>query len=931
MDSRKRVNILRWIADGLRVIIGAAGGYVGVISNVLGAMLGILASVLAVCVIAGICVYIKVLPMFTEARDEVFDKLVNLSEDDFIMSEDTIIYDAKGNEVGSVNTGRYTYVEIKNISPYIYNGYIAVEDKRFRTHGGVDLLATMRAGVALLKNHMEITQGGSTITQQVIKNNLLTQSQSYTRKIAEILLAPTVEAKFSKDKIMEFYCNSNFYGNRCYGVEAASQYYFGKSCADLEPQEAALLIGISNSPSRYDPVANPENALKKRNEILSLMAKENVITQKEYNAAVKKKIKVLQIAEDGTNESYVTSYAIHCAALALMEKEEFAFQYTFKDKNDYKEYKEHYSEVYSKKCSEIRAGGYRLYTSIDMKKQKKLQKSVNEGLAYNKEKNKESGKYALQGAAVCVDNATNYVVAIVGGRGTKDAYNRAYLSARQSGSSIKPLIDYTPGFESGVFSPATLVTDKPIENGPKNAGGSYRGNLRIREAVERSINTIAWQVLQKITPAYGMSFLDKMHFHNLSYVDNDNLALSLGGFTEGVRVVDMAKGYSTLANGGNYSDRTCIRKIERVSDGEVYKNSEETTQVYSEDAAWLMTDVLKGVLNESYATGHALKLGNDQICAGKTGTTNSGKDVWFCGYTKYYTTVVWAGYDTPRAMPGASGAAISGKIWKDFMDKIHQNREPQDFSVPDTVCLARYDSAGNIISGTEKSGTDKRTEGMEYFSTLILAEKSEYASQLEDVQYRKSVLKKLKSFESMVIKEMKDYYTLEQTYEQLRNMISAIEDDDVRKSYATRAKNKYDSLKDETVEWAKVVKAYEKYRAEENQVLAEENKYKSKEERKQQKRQTRIKLARARIRRLRLFDYLPDNAEELITAAEEAVEACKEYSEYAELKKLLDKNAEYLRNLPESKPSPKPSSTPAGPQPTETPFETPGPGGDEQE
>ena len=181
-----------------------------------------------------------------------------------------------------------------------------------------------------------------------------------------------------------------------------------------------------------------------------------------------------------------------------------------------------------------------------MKKQKKLQKAVDKGLAYSKEKNSDKTKYALQGAAVCVDNSTNYVVAIVGGRGTKDSYNRAYLSARQSGSSIKPLIDYTPAFETGAYSPSTVVNDQPIGNGPKNAGGGYRGSLHLREAVQRSINTIAWQVLEKITPKYGMSFLDKMHFHNLSYVDNDNLSLSLGGFTEGVRVVDMAKGLSLI-------------------------------------------------------------------------------------------------------------------------------------------------------------------------------------------------------------------------------------------------------------------------------------------------------------------------------------------------------------------------------------------------
>lgn len=890
--------ILTKIADGLRVIAGVVGSYIGVVSNVLGTMLGILASVMVVCLIVGICIYVKVLPMFTEAREEVFDKLVHLSADDFIMSEDTVIYDAKGNKVGSVNTGRYTYVEIKNISPYLYDGYIAVEDKRFKTHGGVDVLATLRAGVSLLKNNMEIKQGGSTITQQVIKNNLLTQEQNFTRKIAEILLAPSVEAKFSKDKIMEFYCNSNYYGNRCYGVEAASQYYFGKKCVDLEPQEAAMLIGLSNSPSHYDPVANPEAALEKRNEILKIMHKNGVITTKEYNAAVKTKLKVLQIAEDGTNESYVTSYAIHCAALALMEKEEFAFQYTFKDKEDYETYHEKYSEVYSQKCNEIRSGGYKLYTSIDMNKQKKLQKSVNEGLAYSKERNKESGKYALQGAAVCVDNETNYVVAIVGGRGTKDAYNRAYLSARQSGSAIKPLIDYAPGFESGVYSPSTLMVDQPIENGPKNSGGSYRGSVRIREAVARSINTIAWQVLETITPKYGMSFLDKMHFHNLSYVDNDNLSLSLGGFTEGVRVIDMAKGYAALANGGSYSDRTCIRKIEHVSDGVVYKNAEEQTQVYSEDAAWLMTDVLKGVFNESYGTAHALKLENSQICAGKTGTANSGKDVWFCGYTKYYTTVVWAGYDTPRAMPGATGASITGKIWKSYMDLIHKKLEPLDFETPETICLATYNTDGEIVSGTESSGTNPRTGGKDYFSTTILAEKSEYAAQLEDKKYEKKVLKQLKKFEKMTITSLADYYKLEEDYQELRDMISAIEDDDVRKNYATRAKNKYDSLSDDTIDWKLAAQEYQKAQQEENELLAQEAAEASKEARNKQLRESRIKLAKVRIKKLKAYSYKPSNAEELIDKAREAVEACKNYSEYASLKASLEKNTAYLRSLP---------------------------------
>lgn len=884
--------------DVVRIIGKTIGSYVGVISNIIGTILGIFATILVVCGIVGLCIYIKMLPMYQEARETVFDRLVNMTEDDFVMKEDTVVYDKNGQEVGSVNAGRYQYVEIKDISPYIYNGYIAVEDKRFKTHSGVDLLATMRAGVALAKNGGAIKQGGSTITQQVIKNNLLTQEKSYTRKIAEILLAPSVEAKFSKDKIMEFYCNSNYYGNRCYGVGAASEYYFGKKAEDLEPQEAAMLIGLSNNPSAYDPVNKPEAALNKRNEVLKKMFNEGVITEKEYESAKKKKLKVIQLTTDGTNESYVVSYAIHCAALALMEKDEFKFQYTFKDKEDYESYNERYSNAYSEKCNQIRDGGYKLYTSIDMKKQKKLQKAVDNGLAFSKEKNAEKTKYALQGAAVCVDNSSNYVVAIVGGRGTKDSYNRAYLSARQSGSSIKPLIDYTPGFESGVYSPSTIVTDKAIENGPKNAGGGYRGNVRVREAVARSINTVAWQVLDTITPKYGMSFLDKMHFHNLSYVDNDNLSLALGGFTEGVRVVDMAKGFSTLANNGSYSERTCIQKITHASEGTVYKSDDDTTQVYSEDAAWMMTDVLRGVLEEPYGTGRSLKLDNGQIAAGKTGTTNSSKDVWFCGYTKYYTTVVWAGYDTPRAMSGVSGASLPGVIWKNYMNQIHKNKTPENFPIPSGICLAKYDSRGNIIEGTESKSDLTRTSGKDYFSTTILTEKQKYAAGLEDANYAKKVLQKLEAFEKLTITSMADYYTLKNDYDTLRTMISSIEDDDVRKSYATRAKDKYDSLNDETVKWADVVKAYEAQKKEENERLAKAKKAASKSARQAQQKKTRIALANTRLKSLLGHEYQPENIGDLLQKAKDAVEACKNYSEYASLKSKYDSYRTALYLLP---------------------------------
>lgn len=906
--------------DVFRIIVGAIGSYVGVVSNILGAVMGILASVMVIGGIVGLCVYVKVLPMFTEAREEVFDKLVHLSKDDFIMKEDTVVYDANGKKVGSVNAGSYKYVSINDISPYIYDGYIAVEDKRFKTHGGVDLVATMRAGVSLLKHNMEITQGGSTITQQVIKNNLLTQNKSYTRKIAEILLAPTIESKFTKAQIMEFYCNSNFYGNKCYGVGAASRYYFGKKCADLEPQEAAMLIGLSNSPTAYNPVLHPQAALKKRNRVLKTMCNEGAITPKEYKAAVKKELNIKQLSEEGSsNETYVISYAIHCAAISLMEKEDFKFKYVFDSKEDYQKYNKTYSKAYSEKIESIRSGGYKIYTSINMKKQKKLQKSVDEGLAFNKEKDNDSGKYALQGAAVCVNNETGYVEAVVGGRGKNDQYNRAYLAARQSGSAIKPLIDYTPGFESGMYSPSTIVNDNKFTNGPSNAGGAYYGSVHIREAVARSLNTVAWQVLDNISVKYGLSFLDKLHFHNISYIDNDNMALSLGGFTEGVRVVDMAKGFSTLANNGSFSDRTCVKKIEHVSDGVVYKNNNEKTQVYSEDAAWMMTDVLKGVFNESYGTGRKLKLENGQICAGKTGTTNSSKDVWFCGYTKYYTTVVWAGYDTPRAMPGASGASIPGVIWKDYMDKIHEKLKPQDFTMPSTISLAKYDSAGNIIEGTAVAGSKTRPAGMDYFSKSILSEKAEEVQVLKDKQYQKEVLAALKKFEKMYIKNIADYYDLENDYKKLTDMISSIVDDDVRTDYAIRARNKYDSLKDETVDWKKVVKAYEKQQKEENERLAEKKKNDSQRALNNQIYKNRINLARTRIKRMHGYIYQPSNMQLLIDSAKQALDACKGYAEYTSLKAMYDEYKAELENLPTKAEYDKKKNTTT---PTEAPVET---------
>ena len=232
------------------------------------------------CITAGIF-YAKFLPMYQEASEQAYEKLSNLNENSFHMFSNTVIYDTDGKKIGEIDSGSYKYAKINKISEYIQKGYIATEDKNFMEHGGIDLQSIIRASVSLVINNGQIRQGGSTITQQVIKNNLLSQKQTFSRKLTEVLLAPSLEQKFNKADIMEFYCNSNYYGNRCYGVETASRFYFGCSAKDVTLGQAAMLCGISNSPNNYNPIASMKLAKEKQAQVLDNMLKENYITKKQ--------------------------------------------------------------------------------------------------------------------------------------------------------------------------------------------------------------------------------------------------------------------------------------------------------------------------------------------------------------------------------------------------------------------------------------------------------------------------------------------------------------------------------------------------------------------------------------------------------------------------------------------------------------------------
>lgn len=800
---------------------------------------------------AGLILYAAVKPELDKCREIAYDKLAQMDRSDFSMLSDTVIYDKDGKQIGLINAGHYQYMDINHISMNLQNGYIAQEDRRFKNHNGVDWIATFRAGLALIKHGGEVTQGGSTITQQVIKNTYLTQERTFTRKIVEILLAPELEKKYSKADIMEFYCNTNFYGHRCYGVEAASLYYFGKHAEDLAPEEAAVLIGISNSPSAYDPVSHPDASKNKRDDVLKSMNEVGYLSNEDYEEAVSSPLKIVQKETEGTDENYQSSYAIHCAALELMKMDGFEFQYTFDNKEDYTLYSERYTAAYSEQSDRIRAGGFQIYTSLDSGLQAVLQTQIDASLSGFTEL-QENGKFALQGAGVIVDNKTNYVTAIVGGRGADDPFNRAYLSARQPGSTIKPLIDYGPAFDTGEYYPTRMVNDHKWEKGPSNSGRRYFGNVTVREALNRSLNTVAWQILEDIGIDFGLSYLGEMEFQKLSYVDNQVPSLSIGGFTNGVRVVDMAKGYSTLANGGVYNDRTCIVKILHEKESELTKDMTPfAKQVYRSDSAFMLTDVLKGTFTSPYGTGRGLGLENDMPAAGKTGTTNSSKDTWFCGYTPYYTAAVWVGYDIPRNMPGIYGATYAGKIWKNVMDEIHQGLPPLDWEQPDTV---------------ERRADE--TNGIEdYFSTTAQFRAQQSLHEKEQAALLEELTQEAEAFCAREIRSVEDTYTVKDEYASITSRLPLLDDGEQRALLLEQTEQRYDYFVSIISQMGDEIRRYEEQKAAEEKKAREEAAKEAEKQRLEEDKATKKNSFLLALETVEELEYQREDAERLVNDA----------------------------------------------------------------
>lgn len=627
-----------------------------------------------------IFLYMKYGQRIINSRKEAVALVESSSLETFRSTETSLVYDDSGKQIARLKGDKdMYYVTLDRIPKSAIDAMIVTEDKKFYSHKGIDLKAITAAFFSLIKNRGEIKRGASTITQQVAKNIFLTNEQTWERKVKEIFIARELEKKYSKDNIMEFYLNNIYFSGGYYGIEAASKGYFNKSCNELTLGQVVFLCSIPNSPTRYDPVEHYDNTIERKNRILDQMLADGKINDVEYLEAYNEEITLTPPKNKKRN--YVETYTMNCTVRALMKAQGFVFKNIFKSDEEQNEYNELYNDMYSQCQQKLFRSGYRIYTSLNMKKQKSLQNAINEQLDNDREKG-DDGIYSFQGAGVCIDNDSGKVVAAVGGRSqsvTGYTFNRAFQSYRQPGSSIKPILVYTPSFERN-YTPYDTIKDEPIEDGPKNSNGRYMGTISIKTAVEQSVNTIAWKLFEELTPEVAINYLLRMNFSRISRKDYTQAA-SLGGLTNGVSPVEMASAYAAIENSGIYREPTCIVTIQDANGNIIVSDDEfEEKAIYDPAAAMTMTSVLEGVLKNGTGRGYTI---DNMASAAKTGTTNDKKDGWFAGFTPYYTTVIWVGNDIPVSRDDLLGNTYPAKIWHQYMSDIHEGLEYRDFERPE--------------------------------------------------------------------------------------------------------------------------------------------------------------------------------------------------------------------------------------------------------
>ena len=635
---------------------GKAGRVLGIIGTIL--LIGVVTGLIFVCIFA---FYVKT--CITPSLD--------LDLNDFTLNQSSIIYyqDSNGDyqKLTTVKSSENRiWVDGDQIPQHMKDALVAIEDKRFYTHKGVDWFRTAHAALNMFTGGS--TFGGSTITQQLIKN--LTQQDDITvqRKLLEIFQALDLEKNYDKDEILEYYLNAVFFGEGCYGVQTAAQTYFGKDAKDLSVAESAAIVGITNLPTYYDPFYSVENNKERQENVLREMYKQGYLNKSEYEAAKSEELEFVR-GENSPDTFNVYSYY-----------EEVVLSDVIGDLAEAKGISRNAASQL------VHNAGYEIYACIDKDIQAKVDAIYTD--PEQLPKSYSGTKSQLQSAIVIIDQTTGEIKALSGGTGEKTisyGLNRATGTTRPPGSSIKPIAVYGPAVEYGLISPSTMVLDADETHVqlahtswyPKNSPNTYDGIITITTALQKSKNTVAAQIMDKLTPSASLEFLrSRLGVTSLIDSDADYAAMALGEPHYGITVREMAQAYTALANDGVFTYSRTYTMVKDRSGKIILDNQPQTIRAFSQETARTMTYMLNNAA--TYGTGSESRLSNMPV-AGKTGTTTSNRDRWFCGYTPYYTCAVWTGYDTPETMSFSGNPAT--QIWQKVMSAIHADLPRKEFNI----------------------------------------------------------------------------------------------------------------------------------------------------------------------------------------------------------------------------------------------------------
>ncbi len=622
----------------------------------------------------------------------------------FGLSLSSVVYyeDAEGNlnqYERLVADENRVWVDYDAIPDNMKNAFVAIEDQRFYKHHGVDLKRTAGAVINVLRNG-DSSYGGSTITQQLVKNITEDSEHSKARKIREMVRAVILETKMDKRDILELYMNSIYLGHGANGVQAASHAYFAKDVAELNLEECAAIAGITQHPSTYDPIVNPEGNREKRQLVLDKMLELGYIGQAEYDEASTAQLNLVSADAASTTQSYF----VDCL-----------FEELLSDLVDVKGYTQNYATAL------IYNGGLKIVATVDPDIQSIMDDVYANGNGFPKFYGEQP-----ESAMIVTDPYTGQIKGIVGGTGVKTGarvLNRATQTKRQPGSTIKPLAVYGPGIDLGVITVASTVENSPLTlNGwkPNNANKKFTGPVSVRKAVASSLNLPAIRVLEEVGLDKSFDYVTKnLHLGLIESQKTDSgvssdkgyAPLALGGLTEGVTLSEINAAYTAFANSGVYVQPTSYTKVYDSSGNLLLSKTPERNKAFSEETAFIMNQLLKGVVQSGTAAGSAIS-GMDTC--GKTGSADDNKDRWFVGYTPYYVGSVWVGYDEPKVISYA-GVNPALTIWREVMTRVHKGLEPRTFEQPQFVKKAY------VCSNSGEYGTSSCSGSTDYVNTRLIS------------------------------------------------------------------------------------------------------------------------------------------------------------------------------------------------------------------